>query len=58
MHKVTIIVAIIAICIIGLIRKFLYINDLNKRHVFIIEYHNKFVNLINKKLNGSFDQEA
>lgn len=55
--KVITIIAIISVCIIGLIRKLFYINDLNKRHDFLTEYNNKFVDLINKKLNGSFDQE-
>ncbi len=56
MDKIIIIVAIIVVCVIGLMLKIKYIYDLNKRHEFVVEYHNKFVDLINGKMSGSFNQ--
>lgn len=56
MDKIIIVAAIIVVCVIGLILKLKYIFDLNKRHEFVIEYHNKFVDLINGKMSGTFDQ--
>lgn len=58
MEKILVIIGIIVICIIGFFNKLIYIYNLNKRHDFIIEYHNKFVDLINKKLSGNFDGET
>ncbi|NDO20366.1 hypothetical protein FMM68_11980 [Lachnospiraceae bacterium MD329] len=56
MDRFIVILGIVILCIIGLIRKLLYIKDLDTRQKFVVEYNNKFVDLINKKFKGTFDQ--